>query len=112
MGTRGIEEINAFLKRVDKNFKPERVVLFGSRARGDYLKHSDYDIIVVSSSFEGIHFLDRLTMLFNLWDYDFDLDILAYTPKEFEAKKREIGVVNEAVKEGIELTVVSTDTLQ
>ncbi len=103
MGKRGIEEINEFLKRVEVKFKPERVILFGSRGRGDYLKHSDYDIIIVSSSFEGIHFLDRLTMLFELWDYDFDLDILAYTPKEFEEKKEEIGVVSEAVREGVEL---------
>jgi predicted nucleotidyltransferase len=106
MGKRGIEEINEFLKRVEGKFMPERVILFGSRGRGDYLKHSDYDIIIVSSSFEGIHFLDRLTMLFELWDYDFDLDILAYTPKEFEEKKEEIGVVNEAVREGVELEVM------
>ncbi|MCW3133690.1 MAG: nucleotidyltransferase domain-containing protein [Methanophagales archaeon] len=45
MGKRGIEEINEFLKRVEVKFKPERVILFGSRGRGDYLKHSDYDIL-------------------------------------------------------------------
>ena len=103
MGKRGIEEINGFLERVGEKFSPELVVLFGSRARGDYLKHSDYDIIVVSRSFEDIHFLDRLTMLFELWDYDFDLDILAYTPDEFEGKKKEIGIVRDAVEEGIEI---------
>jgi hypothetical protein len=103
MGTNGIEEITGFLKLVEQRFKPKLVILFGSRARGDYLKHSDYDIIVVSDSFEGIHFLDRLTMLFELWDYDYDLDILAYTPKEFEEKRREIGVVHEAMNDGLEL---------
>jgi hypothetical protein len=103
MGTSGIEEITGFLKLVEQRFRPKLVILFGSRARGDYLKHSDYDIIVVSDSFEGLPFLDRLTMLFELWDYDYDLDILAYTPKEFEEKRREIGVVHEAMKEGREL---------
>ena len=67
------------------------------------MKHSDYDIIVVSDMFEGIHFLDRLKMLFELWDYDFDLDILAYTLREFEEKRKEIGIVSEAVRKGIEL---------
>jgi len=104
MGTSGIEEIADFLKLVEQRFRPKLVILFGSRARGDYLKHSDYDIIIVSDSFEGIHFLDRLTMLFELWDYDYDLDILAYTPKEFEEKRREIGVVHDAMKEGIEIS--------
>ena len=103
MGEKRIREIRDFLRKVEERFEPNKIILFGSRARGDYLKASDYDLIVVSSSFRGIHFLDRLTMLFELWDYDFDLDILAYTPEEFEEKKNEIGVVNEAVKEGIEL---------
>ena len=91
------------MESVKEKFEPEHIILFGSRAKNDYLKHSDYDVIVVSNIFEGVHFLDRLTMLFELWDYDFDLDILAYTPEEFEEKRHEIGIVNQAVKEGIEL---------
>lgn len=103
MGKPGIEGIEEFLARVEQKFSPESVILFGSRARGEQLKDSDYDIIVVSSHFEGCHFLDRLTMLFELWNCEFGLDILAYTPEEFEAKKAELGVVGEAVKEGIEV---------
>lgn len=103
MGGPGIEEIEGFLARVEQRFSPEKIILFGSRARGDSLKNSDYDIIVVSRCFEGSHFLDRLTMLFELWDYEFDLDILAYTPEEFEEKRTELGVVSEAVKTGIEV---------
>jgi hypothetical protein len=103
MGEPGIEEIKGFLAKVEQRFSPERVILFGSRARGDHLKDSDYDIIVVSRHFEGCHFLDRLTMLFELWDCEFGLDILAYTPKEFEEKKAELGVVSEAVKTGMEV---------
>lgn len=103
MGKAGIGEISEFLRKVEERFRPEKIILFGSRARGDYLKHSDYDIIVVGRRFEHIPFLDRLTMLFELWDGDFDLDILAYTPEEFEEKKTEIGVVSQAVKEGIDL---------
>jgi predicted nucleotidyltransferase len=103
MGEEGIRAIGEFLIKVEERFNPKKIILFGSRARGDHLNDSDYDVIVVSSSFRDVHFLDRLTMLFELWDYDFDLDILAYTPEEFEEKQREIGVVNEAVKEGVEL---------
>jgi predicted nucleotidyltransferase len=103
MGEPGIEEIKGFLTRVEQKFSPERIILFGSRARGDHLQDSDYDIIVVSRHFEDSHFLDRLTMLFELWDYEFGLDILAYTPEEFERKKAELGVVSEAVKTGMEV---------
>jgi hypothetical protein len=103
MGDPAIEGIKVFLDKVEQRFSPEKVILFGSRARGDFLKDSDYDIIVVSRRFEGCHFLDRLTMLFDLWDYQFDADILAYTPEEFEEKRTELGIVSQAVEAGIEV---------
>ena len=31
-----------------KRYRPRLVVLFGSRARGDWLEHSDYDVLVVA----------------------------------------------------------------
>lgn len=102
MGRPGAE-IEGFLGRVRAAFEPERVLLFGSRARGDPLAHSDYDIIVVSRRFEGVPFLDRIHELLGMWDSDRDLDILPYTPGEFEAKSRQIGIVSRAVKEGVAL---------
>ncbi|MEM2897348.1 MAG: nucleotidyltransferase domain-containing protein [Candidatus Bathyarchaeia archaeon] len=77
--------------------------MFGSRAKRDFLEESDYDITIVSKAFEGIPLLKRLGMLYELWGYKLKADILAYTPKEFELKKREIGIVKEAVKTGIEI---------
>lgn len=37
------------------------------------------------------------------WDGPVDLEPLCYTPEEFEKKKKQIGIVSEAVKEGIEI---------
>jgi len=31
-----------------RRYKPRLIVLFGSRARGDWLEHSDYDVLVVA----------------------------------------------------------------
>ena len=94
-------EIEEFLKRVRERFEPKLILLFGSRARGEELKESDYDLIVVSEKFRGVLFLERLYMLYELWDLKQRADILAYTPDEFEQKKNEIGVVRKAVEEGI-----------
>ncbi len=41
------KELGDLLARY-RRFKPKLVVLFGSRARGDYTDSSDYDILVVS----------------------------------------------------------------
>ena len=103
MGEEGIGEIKEFIKQVHDKFHPEVFVLFGSRARGDFLKESDYDFIIVSKNFHGIHFLKRIELVLELWDYDWDVDILPYTPEEFQKKKQEIGIVNEAVEQGMVL---------
>jgi len=60
MGGKGPEEIRGFVRKVKERFGPAVIILFGSRARGEELKHSDYDLIVVSRKFEGMPFLERL----------------------------------------------------
>lgn len=39
--------------------EPQRVLVFGSRARGDALKHSDLDVLVVSEVFRDVPWLER-----------------------------------------------------
>ena len=81
-----------------------KLVFFGSRARGDSLKESDYDIIVVSKKFEGIPFTERIkNVLKLLWEHGIteDVDVICYTPEEFEKKKKQLGIVSIAIKEGI-----------
>ncbi len=96
-----IREIADFLKKLNERFKIEKVILFGSRARGEHLKQSDYDFIVISHDFKKVPFLRRLEMLYELWDNDLHSDILAYTPDEFEHKSKQIGIVQQAAKEGV-----------
>lgn len=103
MGKERTKEIESFLVKVKNQFHPDLILLFGSRARDEHLKYSDYDLLIVSENFEGVHFLERIYQLLELWDYDWDVDILPYTPKEFHKKKNQIGIVNQAVKEGIVL---------
>ncbi|MFQ6016026.1 MAG: nucleotidyltransferase domain-containing protein [Anaerolineae bacterium] len=93
-----------FLKRI-KGYRIEKAIIFGSRARGDHLKESDLDLILVSKGFEGILFTDRISRVYRFWDGDFSLEVLCYTPEEFEKKKRMIGLVQDAVREGIEISL-------
>ncbi|MBP1911271.1 nucleotidyltransferase domain-containing protein [Thermococcus stetteri] len=95
------------LREVIKRRYPDaRIILFGSRVRGDCLKDSDYDIIVVSSSFKGKNFTERSSEVLKLlWKAGLrhDFEILCYTPEEFEMKSKSLGIVREALKEGIVL---------
>jgi predicted nucleotidyltransferase len=93
---------------IKKRLPDVRVILFGSRARGDHLADSDIDLILVSRTFEGIHFTDRASLILKaLYEEDVrtgvDVELFCYTPEEFEGKRVEFGLVKEALREGIEL---------
>jgi len=80
---------------------PEKIILFGSRARGDALKNSDYDVIVVSNKFKDVPFPKRLMDIEEAYTGKEPIESLAYTPDEFERMKKQSYVVAAAVKEGV-----------
>lgn len=103
MGRERAENLDDLVRLIKNEFNTELVLLFGSRARGDNLIESDYDIIIVSKDFEGINFIKRMGLVQDLWDGIYRLEAFCYTPEEFERKRNEIGTVQEACKEGIAL---------
>jgi predicted nucleotidyltransferase len=92
-----------FAQALHEHIGATKVILFGSRARGDWLKESDYDFVVVSPQFADVHFIRRAVPLYDYWKGHPGVELLCYTPEEFERKREQIGIVAEAVREGIEL---------
>ena len=76
-----------YLSKLIESYQPTHVLLFGSRAQGTSLKESDLDLLVVSKSFEGISFMHRTQEL--LWSLrvPFPIEVLCYTPEEYEWKR-------------------------
>lgn len=96
--------IKDFLRRVKKKYNIQKAILFGSRARGDHFKDSDYDIILVSDDFKKIFFTKRISNMYIFWKhYPLDIEPLCYTPEEFEIKSKEHGIIRQAINEGIEI---------
>ena len=91
------------MKFIKKTFSPQKIILFGSRARGDNLKESDIDLLIISSKFNNIPFMDRLSKAYGKWDKKIDLEQICLTPEEFNKRKKEIGIINQASKEGIDI---------
>ena len=77
-----------------------KVILFGSRARGNELKNSDIDLIVISEDFREMNFFERLELLELKWEYAIPIEALGYTPQEYDEMSRYIGIVAEAGKYG------------
>lgn len=92
-----------FASRVKKAYSAERIILFGSRARGDNFRTSDFDFIIVSDKFQGTPFPERPSEMYDFWDQAVDLEAICYTPEEFARKRRQHGILRTAIREGIEL---------
>lgn len=92
-----------FAKKVRSAFRVEKLIFFGSRVGGDYLLQSDYDFILVSSDFEGIPFIKRPVLVYPHFPGNLSLEVLCYTPSEFQKKANGLNIVSEAVKTGVEV---------
>ncbi len=100
MGEKGIRIRDlAHLRELFRNppFDVKSVFLFGSRARGDFLEESDWDLLIVSPDFEGIPFPDRGTFVLKKLPLR-RVELLCYTEEELQEKAQEIGIVQEALK--------------
>jgi len=92
-----------YLPRLRRYYKPELVLAFGSRVRGEGLAESDLDLLVVSERFRGLPFVERASRVLVDLDLPFATDLLCYTPEEFARKRREHGIVSLALEEGLVL---------
>ncbi|HQG74902.1 MAG: nucleotidyltransferase domain-containing protein [Kiritimatiellae bacterium] len=89
--------------RIVREYAPERIVLFGSRARGDARPDSDIDLFVEMESSQN--FYRRTAEVLGLFGVrPWALDLLVYTPREVERERGLLGlIVDEVESEGIAL---------
>ena len=91
---------NRLAERVRSELTAESVLLFGSRARNDWLADSDCDMIVVSDAFAGLPFGDRWNAINDRWDGPVDLEPIGVTPAEFAVARDGGGIVAMALADG------------
>lgn len=92
-----------FARKVKEKDTSAKVILFGSRARGDNFKKSDFDFLIISNKFQSQPFIFRASAFYDCWSRPVDIEPLCYTPAELNRKKKQRGIVQQAVKEGIEI---------
>jgi len=97
-----IERVRTFLTGLTA-YRVDRFILFGSRVRGDHLRHSDLDVLLISEDFARVPFPERPDLFYGAWQEDPDLDFICYTPEELEKKRGYKGLVSTALEEGIDV---------
>jgi predicted nucleotidyltransferase len=83
-------------------YDPEKIILFGSAARGDTDEYSDIDLIVIKNT--DRRFVQRLVDVTAFLPMDIGVDVFVYTPQEIKAMiEEENPFIEQAFKDGIVL---------
>ncbi len=73
------------VQRIVAAFKPQKIILFGSRAYGEPAPDSDVDLLVVTNALETRSVFERHRAVSDIFpDRHFALDVLVRTPQELE----------------------------
>jgi predicted nucleotidyltransferase len=93
-------KITEMVNRIVEQFEPEKIILFGSYARGTAGPDSDADLLVVMPV-EGSKRKLATEIDLALFGIDMPADIVVVTPEELESQKDVMGTfVHPAVREG------------
>ena len=88
------------VRRIVEQFHPDRVILFGSHARGTAGPDSDVDLLVVMPV-AGSKREKQLEVRLALHEFKVSKDIIITTPEDFEWRKEIPGTVERpAAREG------------
>ena len=93
------DTLNDIIRRVVEVAEPERIILFGSAARGEMNRHSDVDLLVVKDGSD----LRRLTarVYRRLYGVGAAVDIVMVTPQDVERYRDSHAlVIKPALREG------------
>ncbi|MCW6034762.1 nucleotidyltransferase domain-containing protein [Spirulina subsalsa FACHB-351] len=77
-----LTELNRYLELLQNFYQPKLILLFGSMATEQVHEWSDIDLVIIKETSQ--RFLDRTKEVIKLLQPRVGLDVLVYTPSEFE----------------------------
>lgn len=104
-GTVPVNVLDEIVKRIVEVVHPQRIILFGSGARGKMGPDSDLDLLVVMRG--SVHRRDmERAICRGLWGIRYPVDAMVVTEQDIERYGNSIGmVIAPALKEGREVYV-------
>jgi hypothetical protein len=105
-------ELAGYVARVGDRWPLERALLGGARVADEQgappqrERGPEYVVLLVSSAYEGMPWLERVYQAGSLWDgYEMGdaADVHCYTPKEFGRKQVSLQRVRETAETGLDL---------
>jgi len=79
------KEIQRITDQIIEKYKPDKIILFGSAARGELEPDSDADFLIIKKE-TPLYGADRIRHLSRMIDRNIPVDLLIYRPEEFEQR--------------------------
>lgn len=89
------ETLNQIIKEISA-YEPEKIILYGSAARGEITEESDIDLLVIKKTDKNM--FERIGEVFSLWKTrSLPIEPIVLTPEEFEKMVQEERLFAEVV---------------
>ena len=79
------KEIQSITRQIVEKFRPEKIILFGSVAKGEWSSDSDADFLIIKKD-TPLYGSDRIRELSRLIERNIPVDFLVYRPEEFDKR--------------------------
>ncbi len=100
MGVNLKNEIESITAQIIKKYGPEKIILFGSAAKGELHSESDADFLIIKKD-TPLYGADRIREISKIIKRDIPVDFFIYRPDEFN-KRLSMGdpFLKSIIKEG------------
>jgi len=79
------KETESITTQIIEKYEPEKIILFGSAARGESGSDSDADFLIIKKE-TPFYGADRIRELSRIVNRNIPVDFLVYRPEEFEKR--------------------------
>lgn len=112
-----LRELGAYLARIEDRWRIETALLGGAQVADERgappqrERGPEFVLILVSPSFDGMPWLERVYQAAALWDaleMGAPADVHCYTPAEFARKRDTLAAVRDAAEAGLDLLAIAS----
>ena len=78
------KEVNKIAGQIKEKYKPDKIILFGSSAKGNITENSDIDMLIVKDTRKRR--VERIRDVLSIVDYDIPFEPVVFTNEELRKR--------------------------
>jgi len=78
------KEVNNIANQIKEKYKPDKIILFGSSAKGNVTENSDIDMLIIKDT--NKRRVERIREVLSIVDYDIPFEPVVFTNEELRKR--------------------------